>query len=84
MHWFPKNFHFHKGHLASNESGETTLLATLGEDGLCLVWDLKEYDLQSRGESSPFNLNKAILKVEINKMDSKSKYHLEIYIIFLL
>ena len=71
MQWFPKSMHFQKGHLQSNESGESTLLATLGEDGLVLIWDLKEYDLQSRGETSPFSISKPTLKVEVNKMDCK-------------
>lgn len=55
----------------NNESGESTLVATLGEDGLVLIWDLKEYDLQSRGETSPYYISKPVLKVEVNKMDCK-------------
>ena len=72
MQWFEKNFHFqkNKGLLTTNDSGESTLLATLGEDGQALIWDLKEYDLQSRGETSPYSL-RPILRVDINKIDSK-------------
>ena len=43
MKWFPKNYYFHKSHLATNESGESSQLATLGEDGQVLIWDFKYY-----------------------------------------
>jgi hypothetical protein len=69
MKWFPKNYHFHKSHLTANESGECTLLATLGEDGLVLIWDLKYNEMNSnRGDSTPYNL-RPTLKVEVNKFD---------------
>ena len=72
MKWFPKNYSFHKSHLTANESGESTLLATLGEDGQVLIWDLKYYEMNSnRGDVTPYNLRPA-LRVEINKMDCKN------------
>jgi len=74
MKWLPKNYNFHKSHLTSNESGECTLLATLGEDGLVLIWDLKYYEMNNnRGDNTPYNL-RPVMRIEINKMDCKSNY----------
>jgi hypothetical protein len=78
MKWLPKNYHFHKSHLTTNDSGECTLMATLGEDGLVLIWDLKYYEMNNnRGDNTPYNLRPA-MRIEINKMDCKSNFFLKI------
>lgn len=69
MKWFPKNLNFHKSNLIANETNEVSLLATLGEDGQMLVWDLKTVD-PNKNDNIPYNL-RTVHRVEINKMDCK-------------
>jgi WD40 repeat protein len=69
MKWFPKNYNFTKSkQLANNDSGQSYLLATLGEDGQVLIWDLKPNEISSRLDSTPYNM-KPVVKVEVNIMD---------------
>lgn len=69
MKWFPKNFGFTKYNLVANNSNETTILATLAEDGQVLIWDIKNFDRSIKNDTS--NYIKPVIRVEINKLDCK-------------
>lgn len=69
MKWFPKNFAFNKHNLIANSSNEANLLATLGEDGQVLIWDMKSFDKTVRNDTS--NYLKPVVRVEVNKIDCK-------------
>jgi hypothetical protein len=69
MKWFPKNYSFTKYALTTNNSNETTILATLGEDGQVLIWDMKNFDKTIKNDTS--NYIKPVIRVEINKLDCK-------------
>lgn len=73
MKWFPKNYSFHRSNLISPSSSpnESSLLATLAEDGQMLIWDFNPVD-RLKNDNIPFNL-KYVHRVDINKMDSLSK-----------
>lgn len=69
MKWFPKNFNFTKYNLVQNNSGEVSVLATLGEDGQVLIWDMKNFDRSDFNDTSKYI--KPVIRCEINKMDCK-------------
>jgi len=70
MKWFPKNFSFFKYNLIQNNSGEQTVLATLGEDGQVLIWDMKQFDRTTVNDTSDYI--RPVIRCEINKMDCKN------------
>lgn len=74
MKWFPKNYSFTKYNLVTNNSNESTILATLGEDGQVLIWDIKNMDRSVKNDIN--NYIKPVLKVEVNKMDCKLFYNI--------
>ena len=81
MKWFPKNYSFAKYNLTQNTSGDVSLLATLGEDGLILIWDMKNFDRSVFNDTS--NYIKPIMRCEVNKMDCNKKFIFKIFLNFL-
>ena len=75
MKWFPKNINFtkNKSGIVVNDSEQSTILATLGEDGLVLLWDLKHNELNNRTDITLFNM-KPLIRVEVNRMDCKNLF----------
>jgi hypothetical protein len=68
--WFPINYSFNKYALSQNNSNESTLLASLAEDGQVLIWDMKNFD-HTTVKNDTSNYIKPVIKVEVNKMDCK-------------
>jgi hypothetical protein len=69
MKWFPKNVQLLKYNFITKETNEVQLLATIGEDGIVLVWDFKRLPDPSKNDGIPFIL-RPVHKVEVYKMDS--------------
>ncbi len=70
IRWFPKNYQVFKYSFTQKETGEVQLLATIAEDGMLLVWDLKRLADPSKNDGIPYSL-RPVHRVEVNKMDSK-------------
>ena len=71
MRWFDRGIIIHKYNLAqsTNNPNDVTVLATIGEDGQILIWDLKNLDRTIKNDTS--NCIKPIIRTEVNKMDCK-------------
>ena len=69
LKWFPKGFFLHKGLLQFNSaSNEVALLASLGEDGQILIWDMKNFE---HSVENDVNTYIKYIRVEVNKVDGK-------------
>lgn len=68
MKWFPKGVGYLKYNLVNVTTNECNLLATLGEDGQVLIWDIK--DKITKEEN---NYMKPVIRIEVTKMDCKNK-----------
>jgi WD40 repeat protein len=72
MKWFPPGYYVHKGSIQYNATNkEVSLLATLGEDGMLHVWDIKSLDRSTKNDVS--NHIRPVIKADINKADSMQK-----------
>lgn len=69
MKWFPKNYSFNRSNLIQNNSNDSSLLASLAEDGQVLIWDIKNLDRMIKNDTS--NYIRPVIRVEVNKMDCK-------------
>ena len=71
MRRFDRGIIIHKYNLAqsTNNPNDVTVLATIGEDGQILIWDLKNLDRTIKNDTS--NCIKPIIRTEVNKMDCK-------------
>lgn len=71
MRWFPKNYSFAKYNLVQNTSEKSSILATLGEDGQVLIWDIEKLDRTIKNDVN--NYIKPVIRAEINKVDGKKQ-----------
>jgi len=73
MKWFDKGISLYKSNLVQKPefANEVSVLATLGEDGHILVWNLswKDFDRNTKNETSA--CCKPVIRTEINKLDCK-------------
>jgi hypothetical protein len=71
LKWFDQGYTFNKQNFSYSESNKTcNALATIGEDGQCIIWDIKDLMDPNKIIKSDFTPRPAI-RVELNKMDCK-------------
>lgn len=68
MKWLKPGLTIHKGTFKQTENKDVGLLATLGEDGFLLIWDIKNLDRTTKNDVS--NYIRPALRVEIYKLDT--------------
>jgi len=71
MMWFEKGVTTNKYQVVQSTSNpnDATALATVGEDGMVYIWDIKNLDRSIKNDIS--NCIKPIIRTEVNKMDCK-------------
>ncbi len=67
MKWFPINYSFYKMNLVKNNSNQRGVLATIGEDGCVMVWDVINYDKTIKNDTNSYL--RPIFNTEVNKVD---------------
>jgi len=80
MKWFPINYSFHKLNLIKNSSNQQSILASMGEDGCVMVWDVINYDKTVKNDTN--NYLRPVFSTEVNKVDGKSRVFIKIFSIF--
>ncbi len=70
MKWFPMNYSFHKLNLIKNNSNQQSILASMGEDGCVMVWDVVNYDKTVKNDTN--NYLRPVFSTEVNKVDGKN------------
>jgi hypothetical protein len=71
LRWFPKGYIFNKQNLSYNSSSTTcNALATIAEDGQCIIWDIKDL-MDTNKINKPDYTIRPVIRVELNKMDCK-------------
>jgi hypothetical protein len=73
MKWFPINYSFHKLNLVKNTSNQQTILASLGEDGCVMIWDVVNYDKTVKNDTNSYL--RPVFSTEVNKVDGNEYFY---------
>lgn len=68
LKWLPAGYYYSKHMLYNESNNEITILASTGEDGKVLIWNLKALEKQHKNEVNPYF--KPCIKIDVYRTES--------------